>query len=408
MAAFLLLLLFLVAPPLCLAAAPVLQQERELVLPVLRSPAPSASSPERWGSDLEDFPPGRPAAATIADLCRRPRPRDALGDLPRTGFSHLRRQADALQRLDGRLDACCRRPQPLPCAQQAWAEVLEDFCADEFRVKTRHYYCCKRRGAERERCFAAAASPAPLELQPPPATAAAVPPLPQPVFPPGEPTAANIGNICRLRKFRPVYGPGAFPPSGFGAAKSRARALARLERDYKTCCRAESVECARAAWQKTLGRFCEEESGVKTKQHRCCKRGRGPARWGCFAGEAPHPAYDRELRNASLARLGPALLDALCGPARLLAKQKPVPALVQSITEACCPRGGAERVACAEDQKSRTIAALCSSQRDSWKDPKRCCAHGTAEEQRRCFDASYLASVLLASTEPELLAAEQD
>ncbi|XP_064355098.1 extracellular matrix protein 1 [Dromaius novaehollandiae] len=411
MAAFLLLLLLAAGAGAEVPAGPpqgleqteqLLQLEQAPLLPAAAQeerhpPVP----PPRWGGDLEGFPPARPAtAAAVAALCRRPPApaADPFADLPPTGFSHLRRQAAALHRLAGRLGPCCRQPRPLPCAQQAWAEELEGFCADEFRVKTRHYPCCKRPAAERPRCFEEAA--------PPPAAPAALrspPPPPSPAFPPGEPTAANMANVCRLRRFRPAPDPAAFPASGFGAAKSRARALARLERGYKGCCRAGGLPCARAAWRQALGRFCEEESAVKTKQHRCCRRGAGEARWRCFAAEAPHPAYDRPLRNVSLARLGPPLLDALCGPARLLTKQKPVPALVQSITAACCPRDPADRPACAEEEKSRAIAALCSSQRASWKDPQRCCDAADAELRRRCFDTSYLANVALASAAPELL-----
>ncbi|XP_062453715.1 extracellular matrix protein 1 [Rhea pennata] len=438
MAAFLLLLL-LTAPPLRLAAGagaeaaagpreppaqvrlpPPLDLEQALRLPVAlqeeQDPPPSLPPPlpPLRGSNLAAFPPARPAAAAAAELCRPP---PAVADPPPTGFSHLRRQAEALRRLAGRLADCCRRPRPLPCAQRAWAEVLDDFCADEFAVKTRHYHCCKRRGAERQRCFedeAADAGTGPAAALGSPAASVAAspsaPPLPPllPAFPPGEPTAANMDNVCRLRRFRPVHRPEAFPPSGFGPAKSRARALARLERGYAGCCRAGGLECARTAWRQALGRFCEEESAVKTKQHRCCRQGGGESRWRCFAAEAPHPGYDRELRNVSLARLSPPLLRALCGPARLLTKQKPVPALVQSITAACCPHDEAQRAACAENEKSRAIAALCSSERGSWKDPARCCSAASAQDRQRCFDAGYLASVSLATATPELLPPLQD
>lgn len=60
---------------------------------------------------------------------------------------------------------------------------------------------------------------------------------------------------------------------------------------------------------------------MKTRQHRCCKRGLGNARSRCFATAAPHPAYDQEVHNVSLARPGPAMLRTLCGPIRLLSKR---------------------------------------------------------------------------------------
>ncbi|XP_025899012.1 extracellular matrix protein 1 [Nothoprocta perdicaria] len=381
-----------------------LQQEPAVLLPVTlqQEQEPPKALPPRWGSDLASFPPARPGDdATVARLCRHPQPAAVSpSDLPRTGFSHLRRQAEALGHLQRRLRGCCHQPQPLPCAQQAWLEVLDSFCEDEFRVKTRHYRCCLRHGSERQRCFeeaagddGTAAAPQPVET----------PRLPPPLaFPPGEPTEANMGNICRLRRFR--LAAAASPPAG-STGRSSARAVARLERDYKGCCRSGGLDCARAAWRQTLGRFCQEESAVKTQQPRCCRRGAGDARWRCFAAEAPQPAYDRELRAASLAPLRAPLLHALCTHAQLLTKRKPVLVLVQNITDTCCPRDDAERVACAEEEKSRSIDALCSSLRGSWKDPEHCC---DATERHRCFDSRYLAQVEVASATPELLPQEQD
>ncbi|OPJ85639.1 extracellular matrix protein 1 [Patagioenas fasciata monilis] len=96
----------------------------------------------------------------------------------------------------------------------------------------------------------------------------------------------------------------------------------RLEREFGRCCRNQSLDCAHRAWQKGLERFCREEAAVKTGQHRCCQR-LGGARSRCFAAAAPHPNYDRELYNVSLARPGPALLRSLCAPTRLLTKRRP-------------------------------------------------------------------------------------
>ncbi|XP_035168820.1 extracellular matrix protein 1-like [Oxyura jamaicensis] len=121
-----------------------------------------------------------------------------------------------------------------------------------------------------------------------------------------------MDNICLLRGLRP--GPRGLPGP-------RVRFHTRLERDFGRCCQNTSLECAHAAWQKGLDRYCREEGGVKTGQHRCCQRGGGRARSRCFAAAAPHPAYDRELHNVSLARMGPAMLRTLCGPMRLLSKR---------------------------------------------------------------------------------------
>lgn len=76
---------------------------------------------------------------------------------------------------------------------------------------------------------------------------------------------------------------------------------------------------------------------MKTRQHRCCQRGGGHARVRCFAAAAPHPAYDRELHNISLAQPGPALLRSLCGPTRLLTKRWVPPPPTQGTPVCRCP-----------------------------------------------------------------------
>uniref|UniRef100_A0A8D0EQ62 Extracellular matrix protein 1 n=1 Tax=Strix occidentalis caurina TaxID=311401 RepID=A0A8D0EQ62_STROC len=272
-----------------------------------------------------------------------------------------------------------------------WTEVLDDFCTDEFGVKTRQFHCCRRHDAARRRCFAQGPSGATAEAV---AIVTARDPRAEPPFPPGEPTAANMANICGLRGLRPG------PPGAGGPSGPRVRFRLRLERDYGRCCRNGSLACARDAWQKGLQRFCREESAVKTRQHRCCQPRGAPARSRCFAAAAPHPAYDRELHNVSLARLGPALLRTLCGPTRLFTKRRPVPELLGAVTATCCPLPPEEQSACAQEQLSQGIATLCDTSRDTWRDPQGCCSRG-GPERRRCFDTTYLAQVTLGITSGE-------
>ncbi|XP_050768308.1 extracellular matrix protein 1 [Gymnogyps californianus] len=349
---------------------------------VPRPPAP----PPRLAQHPGRFPP-RLAHGPRRHPSLPPAPRaPPTRALPPTAFAHLRRQAAALDAFRPRLNACCHHDTPLPCARRAWMDVLDGFCTDEFGVKTRQFHCCRQHGAARRRCFAQ--GPDAITEAAATAVVAVWDPVAEPPFPPGEPTAANMGNICQLRGLRPG------PPGPSGRSGPRVRLRLRLERDYGRCCRNGSLACAQDAWRKGLERFCREEAAVKTGQHRCCQRGGGRARGRCFAAAAPHPAYDRELHNVSLARPGPALLRSLCGPTRLLTKRRPVPELLGAMTAACCPLPPEEQSACAQEQLSQGIATLCATPRDAWRDPQGCCSRGDPE-RRHCFDTTYLAQVTL-------------
>ncbi|KAM7029150.1 LOW QUALITY PROTEIN: extracellular matrix protein 1 [Acridotheres tristis] len=363
----------------------VLQQEEDLEVPpdiLVGGAIAPPRSPPVWGSSLEGFPPAWPMDDAVTRHCRDPPTLPPPLLLPQTAFGHLRRQAAALAALRPRMNDCCRHHKPLPCARRAWTDVLDGFCTDEFGVKTRQFHCCFLHGAARRRCFSKGA-PAPTW-----APSAAWDLVTEPPFPPGEPTAANLGNICGLRMLRPG------PPGPGGRSGPRVRLRVRLEREFGRCCRNESLSCAHSAWMKGLNRFCQEESSIKTGQHRCCQRGGPRLRARCFAAAAPHPEYDRELHNVSLARPGSALLRSLCGPTRLFTQRRPVPELLGAMTAACCPLPAPERGACAREQLSQGIATLCATPQDAWRDPQGCCSL-EEPERRRCFDSTYLSQVTL-------------
>ncbi|XP_053906771.1 extracellular matrix protein 1 [Cuculus canorus] len=340
-------------------------------------------------STLDGFPPAWPVdAAVTRHCCQPPRP-PPTPLLPPTSFSHLRRQAAALNAFRPRLDACCHHDTPLSCARHAWTDVLDGFCADEFGVKTRQFHCCRQHGKARRRCFIQSSNATTKAIVSHEAIAVTTwDPVIEPLFPPGEPTEANMDNICRLRALRP--GPN-------GRSGPRVRMRLRLERDYGRCCRNGSLTCAHNAWQKGLDRFCREEAAVKTGQHRCCRHGGPHSRARCFAAVAPFPAYDRELHNVSLVQPDSALLRLLCAPTRLLSKRRPVPELLGAVTAACCPLPPKNQSACAQEQLSQGIATLCAS---SWRDPHGCCSHENPVERRRCFNASYLNKVTLGAAVP--------
>uniref|UniRef100_A0A452GKQ7 Uncharacterized protein n=1 Tax=Gopherus agassizii TaxID=38772 RepID=A0A452GKQ7_9SAUR len=328
-----------------------------------------------WGHKLDDFPPARPSASNIDNICLEGRKKVSYGptSLPQTGFSHLRRQGNAINLLEAGLERCCPQAERLGCAESAWKEALEQFCNDEFSVKTKHYHCCKREGTDRELCFASEA-PNPSynanvgSTVPP--SARLWPRMPEISFPPGEPTASNIKNICRLRKFRPVYLPSAIPTTGYGWFQRQARAITRLENDCKKNQEYSGAFGHTWKWEKALAQFCKQELSVKTKPHQCCKEAEGKARFSCFSSQAPNPAYDKEIQAVTLGVVTPALLDAS--------------ALTASAH--CSP------------QKALSIAALCTTQKDSWKDKDQCCSQEEEEDRADCFNASYLASIFLAST----------
>ncbi|XP_029436550.1 extracellular matrix protein 1 [Rhinatrema bivittatum] len=388
--------------------------------------------------NLAEFPPGRPTENNIDNICLSSRVKSNYGmhNLPRSGFGHLSRQGETINQMEAGFSECCLQTEKLSCAQEVWHNELQQFCDQEFSIKTRPYFCCKEDDSARYSCFekeapypsydslnpraspdmdvadtpvlkiasnanlcSAAGSSATSECQRMNLHGASGKKLPYISFPPGEPMVDSIQNICRLRKFRSTYPSSVIPRSSFGWFQRQAKAINQLEAQFKKCCKNEDISCAHEAWEKVLDQFCTDEVGVKTSHHECCKKESSADTYSCFSSSAPHPNYDREIHTLNLGDMQEPTLQHLCGDMKILSKQKQIPLLVKGITETCCLLSSEDRVACAEQEKDKFIETLCTTNRSSWKDTQKCC---NQQDRGSCFNINYLAKVSIAAASMEV------
>ncbi|KAM6967471.1 extracellular matrix protein 1-like [Aplochiton taeniatus] len=245
------------------------------------------------------FPPGQPTLANLQAIClhSRHRPRYPPHSLPLTGFSWKRMEGDAINLVESWFGMCCQdkgsqgQEVTLCCVKQAWESSLNSFCQDQFSVKMRHHHCCKKIGDARMSCFQnEAPNPAyePKEETPVPLSA----PLPGFTFDP---------NTCqRHLKLRPVYLPKCLPSTGFGWLARQSKAINRVEKGFKRCCKGQddTLTCADQKWREEMNSFCREAKGPKS-YFPCCVM-EGDERYNCFSSQAPHPGYDKVLSSAPL------------------------------------------------------------------------------------------------------------
>ncbi|XP_069041055.1 extracellular matrix protein 1 isoform X2 [Lepisosteus oculatus] len=414
----------------------LLQRESELV-PSFSKVSVPVFSPRASREPQVPFPPAQPLTDNLLNICRYgdQRPRYPPDSLPHTGFSHLRRYGDTINRLESWYQVCCHgdRAVKLCCAQQAWRESLSQFCEEEFSIKTRHHHCCRQEGGARWDCFARDA-PNPTYLPPAgpevthrtpvhdpeipgftfdplacssslPALAAAVP-EPRAFteaqggalgFPPGRPSAANIGLACRLRKFRLT----AWSQCPLGAAPGRLdrrlEALRQLEAALKPCCKGKRdlVECADKKWRKAMDDFCEQELQVKDTPFRCCLM-KGQRRHRCFADDAPYPAYDHEITQLNLAAVSPAAVEAICRQHKLMSRKIPLPHLLERLKTRCCSQSVADRTACAQKEVRVLPVLLCAKKIESWSDKRSCCKM-PSQKRASCIYGTKLEAVTIAT-----------
>lgn len=384
------------------------KEERPGPSVVQGSPGPRSWNPAQhcqqgrrggWGYRLDGFPPGRPSADNLNQICLPERQHVVYGpwNLPQTGYSHLSRQGEALNLLETGYSRCCRcrsHTNRLDCAKLVWEDAMTRFCETELSVKTRPHRCCKQQGEERFSCFQEEAPQPHYVPQPCPAHQTALSSGPQLPFPPGLPTLHNVKNICVLRRFRSV--PRNLPATD--PIQRQLQALTRLEMEFQRCCRqGHNHTCMRNAWEDTLDEYCDRELAIKTHPHSCCHYPPSPARDECFDRRAPYPNYDRDILTVDLSRVTPNLMGHLCGNGRVLTKHKQIPGLIQNMTARCCVLPFPEQACCGEEEKLAFIEDLCGPRKNSWKDPALCCSLSPGDKQANCFNTNYLRNVALVS-----------
>uniref|UniRef100_UPI00398F24F7 extracellular matrix protein 1 n=1 Tax=Pristiophorus japonicus TaxID=55135 RepID=UPI00398F24F7 len=363
----------------------------------------------RMDGPMVAFPLARPSPANIADLCRHLGHRRVYGreSLPKSGFSHLHRQGDAINRMEAGYATCCRlanETERLACAMTVWRDELTQFCEKESMVKTRQYHCCVVAQDERQHCFARAGEPhgygpvgsqqakamvamarghsAPMEIR-----------MPEIAFPPAEPNQHNIHNICHLKKFRPHHDLKTMPQVAYNWLLRRAKAVNQMEAAYNKCCQGpEALDCAHEQWMNVLSEFCNKEFSVKDKHYHCCKS-HGQHRLACFRDEAPYPKYDHEIQTISLIHVTELTMRMVClKPLKVLSKM-PASHLVRKMQKNCCSHETMEqRVQCGIAEKTAFADEMCGRHRGDWKDRMKCCSKDAAS----CLDSHYLAHVQLA------------
>ncbi|KAJ8386467.1 hypothetical protein AAFF_G00169370 [Aldrovandia affinis] len=121
-----------------------------VVLLLLFSCVPLEGHPQTFEEPYVPFPPARPSMVNLDNICvNEPhRPLYPLDSLPRTGYSYLRRQGDAINGMESAYQECCKLygyqwlVLTLSCVQKAWKGGLSKYCVDEFSVKTKPHPCC--------------------------------------------------------------------------------------------------------------------------------------------------------------------------------------------------------------------------------------------------------------------------
>ncbi|XP_064209604.1 extracellular matrix protein 1 [Anguilla rostrata] len=349
------------------------------------------------------FPPARPYLHNFPAICHHGEGRHkySRSSFPQDRFTHLQRQGDAIGNVESLYSFCCEKNGTLGselslcCAQQAWEHALNNFCDEEFSIKTNHYHCCRKRSVARWSCFEKGApnksyqptnrfyqptskgsvapkSPSESEFNWNPDNCQRTdleprefredPKVPDIRFPPGRPTSSNIRMICDLHKIRPRYDLKCLPSDRYGWLARQSKAINRLEKGIKQCCKGqdEVLACADGKWQAEMDRYCKEERSVKSSVFSCCDMPKGQDRYSCISESAPDSTYTYEILQRPIDSVFFVKLDLVCDTHKLLAKKFPVPFPVKGLVSQCCHLPAAQRTACVQGELDDLMERMCT------------------------------------------------
>ncbi|XP_046906139.1 extracellular matrix protein 1-like isoform X2 [Hypomesus transpacificus] len=381
------------------------------------------------------FPPAQPSAHNLRAICflgnRRPR----YSALSSTGFGHLIEAGNAINRLESWYNECCQGNETqeqevkLCCVRQAWEKTLKQYCEENSMVNRKQPPCCMETGEEYLSCFRDNApnptyqdvetlkktepvftfdpntcqrsvlGPRSIKDDRPREPLRATTQAADINFPPGRPSTDNIQSVCRFGKLRPLYLPRCLPSTGYGWLARQSKAVNRLEKGFKHCCKGkkEVLACADGKWREAMDRFCEEES--QSSGFSCCEMLQGDARYDCFSGRAPHPRYDRVLHSPQSA-LQELTLGHICGTHKIDKKNVGFP--VQTLVNRCCALPDNQRTTCVQDKLATMAKRLCSSVKSSSSPAPRCCSSGSQDSPFSCFSGLIMDAVTQATRSPRV------
>ncbi|KAM9310765.1 extracellular matrix protein 1 isoform 2-T2 [Pholidichthys leucotaenia] len=344
------------------------------------------------------FPLGRPTVDNLQAICEHSahRPRYPQSYFPVSGFGVQKLRATAVNNAEYFLNTCCKgnqtweREVTLCCATQAWLLFVDSFCEEDSSIKHPHYHCCKLQGSTRQNCFSKdAPNPTygpteelPVEEIPTTANFSFDPDtcqsardirkrvLKKPTtsqkihFPLGQPTADNFESLCANQKQRPIYNLKCLPSSGAEMLARQAKAINRMEKGFKQCCKRKKggLSCAHQKWRGELKKFCLVKKRGQ-EDFPCCTN----SHISCFKSMSPDPHYNLTSATESIS------LSNVCDTHKMISKRFPVEFPLKTIVNQCCPLPEEDRTGCTMQKFAAMPDTLCMLQRDISSPVHRCC-----------------------------------